>query len=71
MSRHSNGQAARDGASGTGRHANDRAARDAAVLLRAGTPESVAGVLRQAAEGSGNTAVPAPRSSGDTRQAAS
>jgi hypothetical protein len=64
--------AARRG-SGMSRHANTQAARDAAVLLRTSgcTPESVAQRLRAAAEGNGNVAVPAPRDSGDTRQAAS
>ena len=54
------------------KHSNDQAARDAAILLRTPghTPESVAGFLRQAAEGSGDIAVPAPRSPEDTRQAA-
>jgi hypothetical protein len=72
MSRHSNGQDARNGGSGTGRHANDRAARAAAILLRTGcTPESVEQSLRLAAQGNGGTAVPAPRSPEDARQAAS
>jgi len=55
------------------KHANAQAARDAAVLLRTPgcTPESVEGFLRQAAEGSGDVTVPAPRSSEDARQATS
>lgn len=54
------------------KHANAAVARDAALLLRTpgSTPESVAGVLRKAAESGGNTAVPAPARSTDTGSAA-
>jgi hypothetical protein len=61
--RHSSGEV-RD-SSGTGRHG---IVSDAVALLRTEgkTPESVAGFLRQAAE-----TVPAPRGTGDARQATS
>jgi hypothetical protein len=52
------------------RHSNPQVVRDAAILLLTPgcTPESVAGFLRQAAEGNGDITVPSPRAPEDVRQ---